>query len=504
MFGEARALKTALAFVFTLVSSLGASTHGVHSAALPSPTPPPVLCAARPSPSLKAGAYLNGTVLNVTGHLIALQGKNDPTIRVAYVPGQVAPSVVPGVNLSVVGELSGGLIRASAVQVCGGTPWPTRTIFIPPAGHIDHIIFVVQENHSFDNYFGTYPGADGFPKLSSGQSLPGCSPNLAPFHYSTVQPPNLDHSWKNRGWPKQRATLPFSDLIGKTQGSYACTHAALGFFDGRDIPNYWAYAQHFTLADHFFSSLMGPTMPNRFYTVAGQSDGVITNVSKPPPDGFDVVSLPQVLSAHGISWKYYVGAQDPQAFSPFNPLPGIRAFHQNPGLRSHLVRNTQYFQDLRQGTLPAVSWLAPDMAESEHPPGDIQVGMWYVTSVVNALMESPYWNDSVVIVTYDEAGGFYDHVVPPLVDQYGFGERIPALIISPYARAGVVDHTVYSHASVLRLIENRFDLASIGKREAEANSIGTALNLRQRPLAPFEITQPLAPPHPVPVPRRSP
>jgi phospholipase C len=158
-----------------------------------------------------------------------------------------------------------------------------------------------------------------------------------------------------------------------------------------------------------------------------------------------------------------------------------------------LVIASRFFEDLRGGTLPAVSWIVPSFYESEHPPAnnldsDLQVGMWYTTAMINALMKSPYWQNTALVLTWDDYGGFFDHVAPPQVDQYGLGPRVPTLIVSPYVRAGFVDHTPYEFCSVLRFIEDRFKLPPLTARDHQANDLGMTLDSAQRPLAPFLIS----------------
>ena len=162
----------------------------------------------------------------------------------------------------------------------------------------------------------------------------------------------------------------------------------------------------------------------------------------------------------------------------------------NEQLMKHLVHGSQFFRDLRDGTLPAVSWIVPNAQESEHPPEDIQLGMWYVTDFVNALMKSPYWSNSVLVLTWDDYGGFYDHVAPPQVDAYGYGPRVPAMLLSPYVANGKIDSTAYDFTSVLRFIEDRMGVSPLTQRDGQASSISKSLDLSRR-TAPFLIERPL-------------
>ena len=213
---------------------------------------------------------------------------------------------------------------------------------------------------------------------------------------------------------------------GRMDGFIAAERSAdtMAYYDRSDLPNYWTYADHFTLCDRFFSSLAGPSLPNHLYTIAAQSGGVLNNMKKPPSGGFNFPTMAELLGRSNVTWKYYNG-EDPAEFGVWSPLPGFASFMKSEELRSHIVSSTEYFQDLRGGTLPAVSWIVPNAPNSEHPPSDLGLGMWYVTDLVNALMKSPYWLNTVLVITWDDYGGFYDHVAPPQVDGYGYGPTRP-------------------------------------------------------------------------------
>jgi phospholipase C len=422
---------------------------------------------------------ITGTIVDVTGNLVAVRNENDKTIRVVLVSDMQLSGLVPGKTVEADGTASGGLIIVSNITITGGGPWSEPSTPSQPSGQIDHILFLIQENHTFDSYFGTYPGAEGFPQGIKVPLQPGGTPTIAPFHFTSRLTHDMPHKW---------AAAHEAMDGGKMDGFIQAEHSTdtMGYYDGTDLPNYWAYAGQFILADNFFSSLAGPSLPNHLYTVAAQSGGLINNRPHPPAAGFDFVTMAELLGASGISWKYYDGGPDPKSFGYWNPLPGFKTFMDSGKLMSHLVDNTEYFRDLRNGKLPAVAWIIPNTAESEHPPHDIQVGMWYVTSIVNALMKSPYWQNSILIITWDDYGGFYDHVPPPQVDKYGYGPRVPAIIISPYVQPGFIDHTLYDFTSVLRFIEERFNLKPLTDRDKDANSFARSLNLKQQ-LAPFLI-----------------
>ena len=422
-------------------------------------------------------------MLDITGNMIAVQQGTGGTIFTAYYHGTIPTNVKLGLTVSVSGKSSNGLIYADQIMVTGGTAWPAATTVKQPTGQIDHVVFLIQENHSFDSYFGTYPGANGLPTNLKVPTTPGGQPTVSPFHFISPLTHDLDHSWD-----AAHAAMDGGKMDGFISAEKSTD--TMGYYDGSDIPNYWSYASHFELLDNFFSSLAGPSLPNHLYAVAGQSGGLVDNLTAPPDDGFDFPEMAQELQQANISWKYYNGAADPHAFSLWNPLPGFQGFTSNQQLVSQLVYGSQFFQDLRNNTLPTVSWIVPNGQESEHPPQDIQLGMWYVTDFVNALMKSPYWANTLLVITWDDYGGFYDHVSPPQVDAYGYGPRVPAILISPYTKAGTIDNTTYDFTSVLKFIEDRFKVNPLASRDSNANDIGSSLNLKNA-TAPYLITQPI-------------
>jgi phospholipase C len=377
-----------------------------------------------------------------------------------------------------------------------------------PFAKIHHVIWIMQENHSFDNYFGTYPGADGIPPGACLPVMPGSRRCVKPFHMPKDAPAcDLQHYWEvaHAGYDN-----------GKMDGFVWAEGSAftVGYYDQRDIPNYWDYARHYTLADRFFSSLNGPSGPNHVYTVAGQSGGLTVNAFTleqvedvlDDPDGFSFASMVNLFNKTKISWKYYVETQplppgkkkiginlyypDPKEYSLWNPLPGFKAVRDNPQAMKHLVDLKEFYKDLRDGSLPEVTWIVPMLRDSEHPPQPLVEGMWYVTSLVNAVMQSPYWKDSAIILTWDDYGGFYDHVQPPTVDAFGYGPRVPAIVISPYAKRGYISHFPYDFTSVLKFIEERWNLGHLTARDDRANDMSDAFDFDQKPLAPLVIPVP--------------
>jgi phospholipase C len=374
---------------------------------------------------------------------------------------------------------------------------------------IRHVVWIIQENRTFDNYFGTYPGADGLPPTTCLPVLPGSKQCVKPFHMRPDMPLiDLEHNWETAHAAYDHGTM---DGFVWAEGS----PYTMGYLDEQDIPNYWSYARHYTLCDRFFSSIMTGSSPNHDYTVAAQSGRAINNVGtvkqlaivEDDPDGFTFDSIADRLANARISWKYYVETRpmppggdvnllsgmaypDPQRYTLWNPFPGFRSIRENPERMSHLVDQDEYYQDLKRGSLPDVSWIIPDFQDSEHPPEPVGQGMWYVTRAINALMQSPYWNNTVIFLTWDDYGGFFDHVAPPEVDAFGYGPRVPMIVISPYAKADFVSHFTYDFTSVLKFIEERWGLAHLTPRDHHALDMDDCFDFSQAPSAPLVIPVP--------------
>jgi phospholipase C len=375
---------------------------------------------------------------------------------------------------------------------------------------IHHLIWIMQENRTFDNYFGTFPGADGIPPGTCLPRMPGSSECVAPFHMPNIIPLcDLPHEWEDAHAVYNNGKM---DAFVWVEG----TSYTMGYLDDRDIPNYWTYAKHYTLCDRFFSSQMGESLTNHLYMVAAQSGGLIHGLDSveeteeihdghDDAGGFSFEAIINLLDAGHVSWKYYVettpltggefppdavgllGHPNPKKFSLWNPLPAFKGVKQNPQRMARLADLQEYFRDLKQGTLPDVSFIVPAFDDSEHPPETPQEGMLYVTTLINFWMESKYWDDGTVVLTWDDYGGFYDHVVPPEVDAFGLGPRVPALVISPYAKPGYVSHNVYDFTSVLKFIEERYGLPHLAARDARATAISDCFDFNQKPLSTLVI-----------------
>ena len=378
----------------------------------------------------------------------------------------------------------------------------------PPAltgiNQIQHIVFIVKENRTFDNYFGTFPGANGATSgtISTGQVIPlGHTPDRTPN--------DIAHNWNAAHLAVDSGKMDKFDLLNGGGTLINGTPLAYTQLQQSDIPNYWAYAQHFVLADNTFSSLVGPSFPNHLYIIAGQSGGAVNLPNKANgnwgcdapsdstvqiinPDGtqhvaypcFDFKTIADSLTAAGISWKSYAPGQGQSGYI-WSAFDAIRHIRLTQLWNSNVVPDTQFVPDAQSGNLPAVSWLVTNMPQSEHPPASTCSGENWTVQQINAIMQGPDWNSTVIFLTWDDFGGFYDHVPPPDLDFYGLGPRVPLVIISPFAKEGFISHTQYEFASVLKFIELRFRLNPLNMRDGGANDMTDSFNFSQSPRAPL-------------------
>ena len=429
----------------------------------------------------------------------------------------------------------------------------------PSTTKLQHIIFIVQENHSFDNYFGTFPGVNGFNNAPpccadfiGAETMAGWPQNFfltRPFHQDVTKPimivgdelpPGVEDA-EEMSAPSANSSLtgpfPFGDEISidlnhasaaaradwnnGAMNGFVVTEGkdTMGYYDGTDIPYYWDYASSYVIADNFFSSQMGPSFPNHLYIASG-TNGPGANVNGNANRGrwlkngyvvdnypgttfyglaLDWMALAQELTQSNVSWSWYTG-ENPSVPSYWNVLPYFSYFQQNPNqLKLHLKSVKAFASDIANGQLPAVSWITPGEwappaepsgcigSMSEHPPARIDCGMDYVAYLVNRVMESQFWASSAIVITWDDYGGFYDHVSPPRVDMYGEGFRVPAIVISPWARHAYIDHTPYEFASLLKMVEDNWNLPRLPNPNDrdELSSIGdmaNAFDFSQTPL----------------------
>ncbi len=377
---------------------------------------------------------------------------------------------------------------------------------------IQHVIIIMQENRSFDSYFGTFPGADGIPMLDGIPTV--CVPD--PLINQCVKPYH-DTSDKNLGGPHGQPNAIKDINGGKMDGFIqqeqagiiaACRIAfdpscaqkeqvpdVMGYHTASEIPNYWTYAEQFVLQDHMFEPDASWSLPAHLFMVSGWSAKCSSgdpmscvNAPQSPQDlqarlrknSYLPVARPQyswtdltyLLYQGGVSWAYYVAdgtqpdcADDQMLCIPkpqnvgtpeiWNPLPYFETVSQDKQL-GNIQPLSSFLTAAKDGKLPAVSWVVPNGKTSEHPPALVSDGQAYVTNLINTVMEGPDWDSTAIFLAWDDWGGFYDHVVPPQVDQNGYGLRVPGLVISPYARVGYIDHQTLSFDAYLKFIEDDF------------------------------------------------
>jgi phospholipase C len=341
---------------------------------------------------------------------------------------------------------------------------------------------LMMENRSFDHYLGWLPGADGRQaglEFTNSQGQTFSTHHLDFFQSCGFEDP--DHSWDGG-----RTELDGGRLDGFLRS--ASDVFSIGYYEEADVPFTPHAAKAFTAFDRFFCSLLGPTYPNREYMHAGQSYGMTDN-SLPVSStqlGFPDTTIFAALAQAGISNRYF-----------FADLP-ISALWGAPGLaRSGQVQ--EYYERAANGTLPALSFVDPafegeDQGTSgdEHPLADIRVGQAYVSDIVHAFLESPQFKRGALFMVYDEWGGFFDHVAPPrvpdqrsstnLANDFGqMGFRIPAVLVSPYARRGHVDHSIYGFESILKMIRYRYGIPPLTLRDLYANNIAAAFDFSSKP-----------------------
>ncbi len=426
-----------------------------------------------------------------------------------------------------------------------------RALKVAPSasGKVEHVVFLMQENRSFDHYFGSLQGVAGFDDTANADAFTQTWPDapsdlspsgvLLPFHMSTKQHGectyDLDHSW-----PTEHATWH-----GGAMDAFVSTHTSagyegslgtntMGYFTRNDIPFYYELAEKFTVCDNYFCSVLGPTHPNRMMAISGTVDPagvaggpvIVTNDSLPAFQGTcSWKTMPEVLSEAGVSWKCYnpygtlyqpgsslfVNKNMLLYFEQFtNADPTSAAFtnafgYYGPNVAGGLTSTNPNVDDLtadvRDGTLPQVSWIMSPNSYDEHPPAPAQLGEWYTRQILDTLTSNPdIWASTVLFIMYDENDGFFDHVPPPtppagtsgeyLTDQssqtlsqsggiagpIGLGVRVPMLVVSPFSAGGWVCSDVFDHTSQLQFLASLFNVTVPNVSEWRASTVGNLLS----------------------------
>jgi phospholipase C len=430
--------------------------------------------------------------------------------------------------------------------------------------NINHLVFIVMENRSFDHYFGTYPGADGIPMKNGKPTV--CQPTATggcatPYHDTNYIDQGGPHGHKasvtsfdggrmdgfitaldtyGNGCRLHPTTPPCPQATNGPQGQ----PDIMGFKTRREIPNYWDYADHYTLFDHMFAPVDSWTLPSHLFLISGwsawcpdlqdpmscQSELVFhpasafgnqwvgatwrADMADKYPRPYIWAPITWLLYKEGVSWGYFVGEGScitppcggltgPKTADVQNPLPGFLATEAT-GQFANIRSNNDFLAMAHQGNLPSVSWIVPVKDAGDHPPDDISKGQAYVTKLINSVMQGPrdQWMHTAIFVTWDDWGGFYDHVPPPRIDQNGYGFRVPAFLVSPWARQGYIDHSTLSFDAFLKIVEDRFlggerldpltdgwpdSRPTIRENAKQLSSLDDAFDFRGKPRAPLVL-----------------
>ncbi len=431
--------------------------------------------------------------------------------------------------LTLIGSLALPLLSSGGLAVRSSLAGPVPKL--ADLSKIQHVIVIMQENRSFDQYFGVYHGTSGqtvygFPHRPNG-SIAVCIPDPAlghcarPYHNANpiLRMQGGPHSWgaaqtdiaggKMNGFVE--AAMAASSKFNCAKSPYLATCAKfegpqrqpdlMSYLTRADIPNYWHYADWGVLQDHMFESVDSYSLPSHMYLFSAWAASC-TNVHDPMscasdprvnvrPSPYPWTDISWLLDKAGVSWAYYVGngtnicsawpkcaSSDPALATPpnWNPVPGFLDVQQAGQVHSHVLHTSDFLAAAAAGTLPQVSWVIPGASQSEHPRhGLVGPGQAYVTNLINTIGQGPDWSTCAIFLSWDDWGGFYDQMKPPAVDANGYGLRVPGLVISPYAKAGYVDHQILSGDAYLKFIEDvflggqRLNPATDGRRDSRPN-----------------------------------
>jgi phospholipase C len=376
---------------------------------------------------------------------------------------------------------------------------------LPTRWPIKHVVFVIKENRTYDHLFGRFPGGRGVTfGLDDGRRRP-----LRPGTDHRL-PGDLPHCYRCalEAWNRGR-------MDGFNQGplgDWAYTQLSR-----EQLPNYWRWAEEYVLFDHFFASVHGPSFPNHLYTIAAQSGGAVDNplrrgffsfsfgcdapeeelvevvdsegmVEFVPPC-FDFTTEGDLLRRAGIPWAYYAAEEEQRGYI-WSAYSSIRRYREHPERWQRYMHPVdRVVEDIENHGLPSVTWITPRFELSEHPEYSFCHGENWSTQVIDAIMRSPIWDETAIFLTWDDYGGFYDHVRPPQVDGFGFGIRVPMIVLSPYAKRGVVSHELGEFSSVLRFIEDNWGLSKLTHRDRRATPMLSAFDFTQEPREPVPLPE---------------
>jgi len=441
---------------------------------------------------------------------------------------RLRPPIAVGATLAVGAVLALGASLTAQQSPAATSPGPGGAA--PQGIHkIQHVIMIMQENRSFDSYFGVYPGAKGIPMKNGVPTV--CVPD--PMAGKCVKPYVL-HKDSSQGGPHTNGASARDINHGKMDGFIAEAETrcrpggkpckaldVMGYHTGTDIRNYWAYAKHFVLNDMMFESDHSWSLPSHLALTSGwsavcksqnpMSCKSSTSPERPTagdPTPYAWTDLTWLLHKNNVSWGYYLDHGTQSSSNPdgvpqiWTVLPGFSDVHQDRQT-GNIQPLTRFMAEAKAGTLPQVSWIVPNVQDSEHPPAKVSTGQAFVTQIINAVMRSSDWKSSAIFLAWDDWSGLYDHVVPPTADSLGFGIRVPGLVISPYAKRGLIDSQTLSFDAYLKFIEDdflggaRLDPATDGRPDSRPHvrenlsvlgNLTRDFNFSQAPLPPLILS----------------
>jgi phospholipase C len=385
-------------------------------------------------------------------------------------------------------------LGCNAHQVAVNSSLPVSAPVVSSTTPIQHIVVIMQENRSFDNLFNGFPGADTVRTgMFRGTVVP-----LKPTPLGGGA--DLDHS--HSGW--------WQEWNGGAMDNFGSSTNLLpySYINPAEVAPYWTLARNFTLGDRMFQSNTGPSFVAHQYLIAGQSGGASENpdssvwgcgaaanarVPLVGPNGtdlpgvfpcFDYQTMGDLLDAKGITWRYYAPSATSDSYFVVSAYQAIRHIFFGPDWNNNVISpETTVLSDIAGGQLAQVTWIVPSSANSDHPGAPAQGPDW-VASIVNAIAKSEFWSSTAIFITWDDWGGWYDHVPPPQIDNMGLGFRVPLIVVSPYAKHGYVSHVTHESGSFLRFTEQDFNLPSLDTRDSVADDLSDCFDFTQTP-APF-------------------
>lgn len=435
-------------------------------------------------------------------------------VTVSACAGGGSSAVVPASTPAAASPAGSAGNAGSGATVSGGAT-TVGSVALPPAtsSKIKHVIIVVQENRTFDNLFNGFPGADTVP---SGKTHDGSTVALAPTPFEGPYDPDHEHA----AWLQDYDNGKMDGFDLPPVSSVAANlppppkNYAYGYVPQAETVPYWDLAKRFTIADRMFSSETGPSFPGHQYLIAGQSNSLIgnpndaffrwgcdaapgTTTPRLRPDGsvdpngpfpcYDIPTLADLLDAKGLSWRYYTDTFEKLNGAGVQPYDAIRHIRYGADWNNVVAPQTRILTDLAGADFPAVSWVNPPLVASDHAQLSTNAGPDWVATIVNTVAAGPHWNDTAVLITWDDWGGWYDHVPPQQLDLAGLSFRVPLIVVSPWAKHGYVSHQQHEFGSILKFVERTFGLGSLNATDVRADDLADCFDFNQVPSAPVTI-----------------